>query len=107
MRGDVHQVRRPRDAVGREQRGERYAIVVQATALSGLSTCIVCPTSASAAASAHRPLIDWGDGDTRVLAEQAMAVDRSRLGEQVGHLPAHGPEMIAIDRALKLVLGLP
>jgi mRNA interferase MazF len=41
---------------------------------------------------------------TRVLAEQASAVDPSRLGEQVRHLALE--ELRAVDAALRVVMSL-
>ncbi|WP_218158677.1 type II toxin-antitoxin system PemK/MazF family toxin [Streptosporangium canum] len=58
MRGDVYRLRAPRDAVGHEQRGERFAVLLQSDFLSMLSTLIVAPTSASAGPAIFRPEID-------------------------------------------------
>ncbi len=41
---------------------------------------------------------------TRVMTEQTMAVDPSRLGEPTGHLSA--AETTELDRALRDALGL-
>ena len=102
-RGDVHRVRLPAGR-GREQRGARYAVIVQADALLGLSTAVVAPTSRSAAAATFRPAVTVLGETTRVLVEQLRAVDLERLAEHVGHLaPA---EQRAVDEALELVLGL-
>lgn len=90
--------------IGREQRGERYGVVVQADAFLPRSVVVVAPTSQSARSASFRPEIDVDGGSTRVLAEQVGAVDASRLGDLVGHL---GPEeMWGIDEALATVLDL-
>lgn len=102
-RGEVFRVRAPRDARGHEQRGARYAVVVQATALE-LSTVLVVPTSTKARPTSFRPEVVLGGTRTRVLAEQVGVVDRGRLGRPAGQLTPDGLE--AVDRALETVLGL-
>ncbi len=104
MRGDVYQLRAPRGATGHEQRGRRYAVVVQSDDLDLLSTWMVAPTSTSARPATFRPAIDLDGTPTRVLAEQTSAVDPSRLGDRVGRLGFD--ELRAVDAALRLVLAL-
>ena len=104
MRGDIYQLNAPRDVRGREQAGRRYAVVVQADELANLSTWLVAPTSTSARPATFRPEIEFQGRLTRVLAEQASAVDPSRLGERVGHLTFD--ELRAVDAALRLVMSL-
>ena len=101
-RGDIFRIRFP--GRGREQRGPRFAVVVQAGELMGLSTVIVVPTSRSAAAATFRPEVEVAGEKTRILVEQLRAVDRQRLGEPSGRLTAS--ELRAVDEALELVLGL-
>jgi mRNA interferase MazF len=101
-RGDVFRIRFP--GRGREQRGPRVAVVVQAAELLGLSTVIVAPTSRSAAAATFRPEVEVGGDATRIMVEQLRAVDLRRLGEPAGRLTAS--ELRAVDEALELVLGL-
>jgi mRNA interferase MazF len=102
-RGDIYRIRLP-SARGREQAGRRYAVIVQADELLGLSTAIVAPTSRSAAATTFRPEIDLANERTRVLVEQLRAVDLDRLGKFAGRLTAG--EQQAVDEALTLVLDL-
>jgi mRNA interferase MazF len=94
----------PRGARGSEQRGSRYAVVVQADELLALSTVLVSPTSASAPRRSFRPTIELDGTETRVLVEQTTAVSPDRLGESVGRLSAG--ELRDLDAALMLVLGL-
>ena len=103
MRGDVYQLKAPRDARGREQRGNRYAVVVQSDLLP-LSTWLVAPTSTSARPTSFRPEIEIDGKATLVLVEQTAAVDPERLGHVVGHLTKN--EMSTVESALKVVLGL-
>lgn len=102
-RGDVYRVRLPQGR-GREQRGARHAVIVQADELLGLSTAIVAPTSTRAAAATFRPEADIAGERTRVLVEQLRAIDLDRLGKKTGTLDA--AERHAVDEALELVLGL-
>jgi len=102
-RGDVYRVRLPAGP-GREQRGRRYGVIVQADALLGLSTAIIAPTSRSAAPATFRPEVVLAGDITRVLVEQLRAVDLHRLGEHVGRLAPD--EQRAVDEALELILGL-
>jgi mRNA interferase MazF len=103
-RGDVHELPSPRGTAGREQRGRRYAVILQATELLALSTVVVAPTSTSALPASFRPEVDVRGQRTRVLVEQIAAVDPSRLGRRVGRLGAD--EVPLVDDALRLVLGL-
>ena len=102
-RGEVYRFRLPK-AVGHEQQGERFGVVVQADELLPRSVVLVAPTSRSARAASFRPEVIVAGDDTRVLVEQVGAVDVQRLGKRVGRL---GPEeMWAVDEALMTVLGL-
>jgi mRNA interferase MazF len=103
VRGDVYQLKATRDAHGHEQRGNRYAVVVQSDLLP-LSTWLVAPTSTSARPASFRPEIEIAGKSTLVLVEQTAAVDPQRLGELVGHLTRQ--EMSAVDNALRVVLYL-
>ena len=103
MRGDVHRLRAPRGARGSEQRGPRYAVVVQSDDLL-LSTVLVAPTSRSAPPRIFRPTVIIGEEATQVLTEQTAAVALGRLGEVVGHISL--AELQAVDEALRLALGL-
>jgi mRNA interferase MazF len=104
VRGEVFRLPAPRGARGREQRGARYAVVVQADEFLGLSTVLISPTSASAREASFRPAITLKGAGTRVLVEQTTVVDPERLGRSAGRLDAH--ELRAVDEALMLVLGL-
>lgn len=104
MRGDIYRLRLDRGAGGHEQRGVRYGVLVQSDHFDLLATCLVAPTSTSARPATFRPAIDIRGQETLVLVEQTRAVDRSRLGEQVGRLRL--VEQQAVEAALRLVLGL-
>lgn len=103
MRGDVFELRAPRDTRGHEQRGNRYAVVVQSDLLP-LSTWLVAPTSTSARPTSFRPEIEVDGKSTLVLVEQTAAVNPERLGRLVSHLTQR--EMSTVEGALKVVLQL-
>ncbi len=103
MRGDVHPLRAPRSVRGKEQRGARYAVVVQSDDLL-LSTVLVAPTSRSAPPRVFRPTITIQGEQTQVLIEQATAIAPERLGEPVGHVSRN--ELEEINRSLRLALAL-
>ena len=103
QRGDVLALRLPR-GVGHEQHGRRYGVVVQSDALLPRSVVLIAPTSQSARAASFRPEIEIDGDRTRVLVEQAGAVDSRRLGDLVGRLSPE--EQWGVDTALLTVLGL-
>ena len=102
-RGDVYRVRLP-SRRGREQRGSRYGVVVQADEMLGLSTALIAPTSRSALPASFRPKVEVAGESTRVMVEQLRAIDVERLDDFTGCLsPA---EMGDVDDALSLVLAI-
>ena len=104
VRGEVFRLPPRRDGRGHEQRGARYAVIVQADEFLGLGTTLVAPTSTSARPASFRPSIRLGERDTRVLVEQTSVVDPQRLGRSAGRLEAS--ELRAVDEALALILGI-
>jgi mRNA interferase MazF len=104
VRGEVYKLPAAKNPSGHEQRGARYAVVVQSDDLP-LSTWLVCPTSASAADAPWRPEVDLGDiGESRVMTEHLCGVDPQRLGKWIANLTRN--EMDAVDQALRIVLAL-
>jgi mRNA interferase MazF len=103
VRGDVYRLKAPRDARGHEQRGERFAVVVQSDLLP-LSTWLVAPTSTNARPTSFRPEVEISGKSALVLVEQIAAIDPERLGQPVGHLGRR--EMSDIDKAIRVVLHL-
>jgi mRNA interferase MazF len=99
----VYELKAPKDAMGHEQRGPRFAVVVQNSDLP-LSTWVVCPTSTRVQPASFRPTVDFGRGETRVVVDQIMAVDTGRLGSQVGFLSL--ADMQDVDQAIKTVLDV-
>ena len=104
IRGELFRLPSPRGSRGPEQRGARYAVIVQADEFLDLSTVVVAPTSTSARPTSFRPCITVAGHETRVLVEQTTVVDPQRLGASAGYLQAE--ELRAVDEALVLVLGV-
>jgi mRNA interferase MazF len=104
VRGEIFRLPAPKGARGHEQRGARYAVVVQSDELMALSTTLVAPTSTGARAATFRPTIEIDGTETSVLVEQTTVVDPQRLGRSAGRLEAD--ELRAVDEALALVLGI-
>lgn len=104
VRGEIFRLRAARDARGSEQRGVRYAVILQSDELLPFSTVLIAPTSASASPSTFRPMVEVNGSATRVLADQLTTASLDRLGRSVGRLDA--AELREVDEALKLVLGL-
>jgi len=102
-RGDVYRVRLPRRR-GHEQHGPRFAVLVQADELLGLSTVLVAPTSRSARGASFRPEVEIAGQRTRVMVEQLRALDVRHLDDFEGQLSAG--EMRGVNEALSLVLAL-
>lgn len=84
------------------QQSRRYAVVVTATSFGSVVT--VAPTSTSARASLTRPEAEIEGRKCRILLEQMLAVDVTRLTNWIGVLDDH--EMDALDDALRLYHGL-
>ena len=104
VRGEIFRLPAPHGTLSREQRGSRYAVVVQADELLALSTVLVSPTSTRARPASFRPAITLEGATTRILVEQTTVVDPQRLGRSAGRLDPY--ELRAVDEALALVLGL-
>lgn len=101
MRGEVYRL--PARGKGHEQRGRRFAIVVQPEWLT-LSTWIVAFTSTSARETSFRPPVLIAGQRTLVMCDQLATVDLQRLTDPVGFLT--GEELSQVDEALALVLDL-
>jgi mRNA interferase MazF len=96
-------LKNPKASIGNEQRGKRYAVIIQSDSLM-ISTTLVAPTSTSATPAVFRPEITLLGQRTCVQVEQATAVAPSQLGKLVGHATLR--EMQDIEAALHLVLNL-
>ena len=103
-RGDLVSLRAPKRAIGHEQRGQRYAVIVQSDDAEWLSTVLIAPTSTSALPTVFRPEIAIRGRKTLVLTDQLTTADRGRIGRTAGRLTFD--ELRGIEEALKDILGL-
>jgi len=104
MRGDIYRLRAAKTTQEPDKQERRYAVVLQADYLP-LTSVLVAPTSTTCAPSSFRPTIKIDGMKTRVMVEQAAAVDvETRLGKFVGRVSPAG--MQTIEKALRSVLAL-
>ena len=101
MRGEVYRL--PARGKGHEQRGRRFAVVLQPDWLN-LRTWIVAFTSTSARETSFRPSVHIAHQETLVMCDQLDTVELNRLTEPVGFLSTQ--DMQRVDEALALVLDL-
>ena len=106
MRGDVYGLRPTKHPRGHEQRGRRFAVIVQASRFEHLSTWLAIPTSTSARPFIFRPQIEVpGEGPSLALCEGLVSIDpQERLGARLGSLTY--AEMQEIDKAILLLMDL-
>jgi mRNA interferase MazF len=106
VRGDVYGLRPAKHSRGHEQRGRRFAVIVQASRFEHLSTWLAIPTSTSARPFIFRPQIDVpGEGPSLALCEGLVSIDpQERLGARLGSLTY--AEMQEIDKAILLLMDL-
>jgi mRNA interferase MazF len=106
VRGDVYGLRPGKQSRGHEQRGRRFAVIVQASRFEHLSTWLAIPTSTSARPFIFRPQIEVpGEGPSLALCEGLVSIDpQERLGARLGSLTY--AEMQEIDKAILLLMDL-
>lgn len=104
VRGDVYELKAPKNARGHEQAGPRLAVVLQSTDLP-LSTVIVAPTSTGRMPRTFRPAVIINGRETAVMIEAMTAIDPThRLGPRVGRLTYD--ELRTIDGTIRTVLDV-
>lgn len=105
-RGDVYRVNFS-PSVGHEQKGLRYAIVVQNNFYSALSTTLVIPTS-QGTRPVHFHVPVWVKGEkTYALVEQLTAVDKARRLRPERYVSTLSVEdMASVSQAARQLLGL-
>ncbi len=101
MRGEVYRL--AARGTGHEQRGRRFAVVLQPEWLD-TSTWIVAVTTTRARATVFRPEVVIDGQRTLVLCDQLATVDLLRLTQRAGSLDVD--ELRRVDKALVLVLDL-
>jgi mRNA interferase MazF len=102
-KGSIYHISTRANTGDHTQQERRYAVVVTATSFIG-SVVTVAPTSTSARASMTRPEAEIEGRKCRILLEQMLAVDITKLTNWIGMLDDE--EMDALDDALRLYHGL-
>jgi mRNA interferase MazF len=102
-KGSIFLITLPARTGDHTQEGRRYAVVVTATNFIG-SVVTVAPTSTSARPGLTRPEAEIEGRKCRILLEQMLGVDISKLNNWIGVLD--DDEMDALDDALRLYHGL-
>ncbi len=105
-RGDIYRINFD-PSVGHEQKGLRYAIIVQSNFYSALSTILVIPTS-QGARPVHFHVPVWVKGEkTYALVEQLTAVDKARRLRPERYVSTLSAEdMESVSQAVRQLLGL-
>jgi mRNA interferase MazF len=102
-KGSIFLITKPARTGDHTQEGRRYAVVVTATNFIG-SVVTVAPTSTSARPSLTRPEAEIDGRKCRILLEQMLGVDVTKLNNWMGVLD--DGEKDALDDALRLYHGL-
>ncbi len=91
-------------ARGYVQRGRRLGLVVSPTD-SVLSVVTIVPTSTSAGAAVHRPLLQIAGRNTRLLVDQIRSIDTDYVaGDPVDYLTRDA--MTEVELAIGHYLGI-
>lgn len=105
-RGEVWTVAGGGDDAGKP----RPCVIVQDDAFDATPSVTVCPfTTAPTGVDLVRPVIEPSSTNgvtrlSRVMVDKVATVPKTKLGIRIGQLD--GPDMIQIDRALIVFLGL-
>jgi mRNA interferase MazF len=105
-RGEVWWVRFD-PAIGSEVQKTRPAVIVSNDAANrNLSRVIVMPlTSSTARVYPGEALVSIAGQQSKVMADQIMAADKTRLTQQAGSLSK--ADMLAVEDAIRVQLALP
>jgi mRNA interferase MazF len=101
-KGSIFLITSPARTGDHTQEGRRYAVVTATNFIGSVVT--VAPTSTSARPSLTRPEAEIDGRKCRILLEQMLGVDITKLNSWIGVLDDH--EMDTLDDALRLYHGL-
>ncbi len=111
IKGDIYYVKIGDEGVGSEQKGDRYAVIVQnnignkhsPTVIVAFTTTVIC----KAKLPTHVEIAPNNSGvpePSIIMCEQLRTVDKSRLVRKVGHLSE--AKKIELDKALCISIGI-
>lgn len=111
LRGDIYYIRLGDEGVGSEQKGDRYAVIIQNNIGNKYSPTVIVAFITTAMHKAKLPThVEIAPNNSGVpepsiiMCEQLRTVDKSRLVRKVGHLsPAKKEEL---NKALCISLGI-
>lgn len=94
-------------SVGSEIRKTRPAVIVSNDAANrNLARVVVVPlTSSTGRVYPGEAMVSVGGKNSKAMADQIMAADKSRLKSQLGELSK--ADLLALEDAIKVHLGLP
>ncbi len=111
IRGDICYVRIGNEGVGCEQKGDRYAVIIQNNKGNKYSSTVIVALITSAIHKAKLPThveINYSNSGipepSIILCEQIRTVDKQRLERIVGHLSENKKQ--ELNKALSISLGL-
>lgn len=111
IRGDIYYVRIGNEGVGSEQKGDRYAVIIQNNTGNRYSPTVIVAFISTAVHKAKLPThVEIAPNNSGVpepsiiMCEQLRTVDKSRLVRKVGHLNATKKQ--ELDVALCTSLGM-
>jgi mRNA interferase MazF len=100
--GSIYHIIVPARTGDHTQEGRRYAVVTATNFIGSVVT--VAPTSTPARPSLTRPEAEIEGRKCRILLEQMLSIDITKLNNWIGILDDN--EMDALDDALRLYHGL-
>lgn len=111
IRGDIYYIRLGNEGVGSEQKGDRYAVIIQNNIGNKHSPTVIVAFISTAIHKAKLPThveIDPNNSGVPepsiIMCEQLRTVDKSRLVRKVGHLSE--AKKIELDKALCISIGI-
>lgn len=111
IRGDIYYTKLGDEGVGSEQKGDRYAVIVQNNIGNKHSPTVIVAFTTTAIHKAKLPThveIDPNNSGVPepsiIMCEQLRTVDKSRLVRKVGHLSE--AKKIELDKALCISIGI-
>jgi mRNA interferase MazF len=111
IKGDIYYVKIGDEGVGSEQKGDRYAVIVQNNIGNKYSPTVIVAFISTKLHKAKLPThveIDSSNSGipepSIIMCEQIRTLDKRRLEEKVGHLNRLKKQ--ELDRALRISFGL-